>query len=105
MSDLLRFLFYGEAPPVFKIRRTKVRYSEKENVPPEKPSDERQEKHKIIMIITWVLCLALIACLSAAFIQMYRDKPIPDFIILVIGGVIGYFGGAFSVYFGFQPTK
>jgi hypothetical protein len=100
MKNLLRFVFFGELGPNFKIRVTKVRDTDTELVSP--PQPEPLEKFKLVQLMSRILGLAFIVCLALSAFMALRGNPIPDLFIIVVSGVMGYFGGVISVYFGIR---
>lgn len=100
MKTLLRFIFFGELGPNFKIRVTRVRDSDGELVSPPKP--EPPEKFKLVQLMSRILGAAFIVCLVLSAVMAFKGNPIPDLFIIVVSGVMGYFGGVISVYFGIK---
>jgi hypothetical protein len=87
MTDLLRFLFKGDAGGI----RQKVAMRPQEG-----------DRFKLVKFFSWVLTIVLVICLLGVFVLLIIGREVPDFIPPIITAVIGYFGGAICAYFGLK---
>lgn len=100
MKNLLRFIFFGELGPTFRIRRTRVRHGEEEATP---PSNEEKLKANVVMLFSWLLAIAFFVCLAVIIYAWQTDRQVPEIIYMILSGAFGYAGGVVSVYFGIKP--
>jgi len=101
MKNLLRFLYFGELGPTFKIRRTKLDRGEGD-VP---PSHEERLKGKLVVLFCWVLTFAFFTCFAVIIYAWYtKRQDVPETIYVIMSGSFGYIGGVVSVYFGLKQS-
>jgi len=94
MQDAVHFLFgarHSQQP--VQIRRIRVpKAAEKAPAP--------KESIRVIAILSWFLGITLLVLVGAALLFALFERPLPEFVVPAITGIIGYFGGALSAFFG-----
>ena len=103
MKNLLRFVYFGEFGPTFKVRRTRVRRGAAEEAA---PSHEEKLRGKVVTLFCWLLTFAFFICLGVIIYGWIIQRDVPEIIYVILSGAFGYIGGVVSVYFGLkQPAQ
>jgi hypothetical protein len=101
--DLFRFLFKGDFGNVIHVRQVRIRKGIGE-IEQDPSQVNRADKIYFIKLFSWVLSIILIICVTSTILLAVLERKIPDFLPQTITGILGYFGGAISVYFGIRSS-
>lgn len=96
MRGLLTFLFKGKVLQVDTVLRGGSPRPQHE-----KPDGLEASRFKLIYFFSWVLSIVLIVCLVGTIVLRLTGEQ-DNFLLPIITGIIGYFGGAIAAYFGIR---
>jgi hypothetical protein len=99
MDELVQFLFKGQTPRIVRIGLIKADTEKRKSI-----TQEEHLRFQLVRFFSWILAFALLVCLVGVFVLLLTGASIPAFVPPIITGIIGYYGGAITAYFGIRSA-